>query len=174
MTQLSLDRAPNTARFSPCGLYRYELTRELGGVRPLVSIGLNPSKATAEIDDNTIRKDVGFARRWNCGRVVKGNANGYRATDPADMKRAAKAGVDIVGPDNDRYLREMLLLAKLCSGILLLSWGNHIRPERQEEIWKLIVECDVTPLCLGTNLNGTPVHELYIPYEQPLQAWSPR
>lgn len=163
-----------SAVISPCGTYRYDLRRELGGTRPAVFIGLNPSVADAERDDNTIRRDIGFARHWHCGRVIKGNANAYRATKPAAMKRAAKAGVDIVGPDNDRYLREMLLLSKLCSGIVIVCWGNHIDLERQEEVWKLIVACDVTPLCLGTNQNGTPVHELYQPYDRPLEPWSPR
>jgi hypothetical protein len=163
---------PNTAVISPCGVYRYELRRELGGDRPLVAIGLNPSVADAEIDDPTIRKDIGFAKIWQCGRVVKGNANAYRATDPKDMKRARKSGIDIVGPENDRYLDSMIALVKTCNGILLVAWGNHICPGRQAEISYMIDGHNVVPYCLGTNDNGTPKHELYIPYARELVPWS--
>lgn len=53
-----------TAEFSINGVHRYWLTRGLGGVRPLVVCGLNPSTADAEVDDNTIRKEMKFARSW--------------------------------------------------------------------------------------------------------------
>src|SRR4051812_40590931 len=60
-----------TATFSDDDVYRYELTRELGGMRPLVTCGLNPSTADASKNDQTIRKDIGFAKHWGCGRVLK-------------------------------------------------------------------------------------------------------
>ncbi len=169
---LDLASRPNTAHISPCGVYRYCLTRELGGDRPLVICGLNPSTATADLNDATIRKDMGFARAWHCGRVVKVNAYAYRATDPADMKRARKSGVDVVGPDNDREIREALLLAMLTDGIVLVAWGNHIEPDRQVALARLIADVGAVPLCLGTNKNGTPAHELYQPYESALDVWS--
>jgi hypothetical protein len=171
MTQLKLDRRSNTASISDCGTYRYTLTRELGGERTLVAFGLNPSKATAEIDDPTIRKDIGFAKIWGCERVLKINAYGYRATDPGDMKRARKAGVDTIGPDNDDVIRRALGMALLTNGVLLVAWGNHIELKRQQEIATAIRFSGVTPMCLGTNKNGTPVHELYQPYDRQLVAW---
>lgn len=175
MSQLALiaagDRA-NAAWFSPDEVYRYALTRELGGDRTLVSMGLNPSTATAEIDDPTVRKDQEFARRWRCGRVVKLNAYAYRATDPQDMKRAAKRGVDIVGnPENDDYIRAHLAMVLATQGRLVVSWGNHIDPARQCALADLIEGMGVTPWCLGMNKNGSPVHELYIPYSRELTKW---
>lgn len=163
---------PNTARMSPCGAYRYRLTRELGGDRPLVICGLNPSTATADVDDPTIRKEMGFAKLWQCGRLVKVNAYAYRATDPKDMKRAAKAGVDVNGPDNDEAIRQSIGLAKLTNGVLLVAWGNNIEPDRQRDIARLIRFGGVEALCLGMNKNGTPVHPLYIPYERAPVQWS--
>lgn len=171
MSQLVLDVRPNTALFSPCDTYRYILTRELGGDIPLLSFGLNPSTATAEEDDNTIRRDIGFARHWGLGRVIKLNAYAYRATDPDDMKRAAKAGVDIVGPENDRWIRDMLLLAKMAGGRVVVSWGKHIDAKRQLALWDVLMECGIEPMCFGTNKNGTPVHELYQPYDRVLVVW---
>lgn len=146
---------PDTARFSSCGTYRYELTRELGGKRPLVVCGLNPSTATAEINDPTIRKEIAFAKLWGCGRLVKVNAYAYRATDPRDMKRAAKAGVDIVGPDNDRAIQSAVDIARLCGGIIVVAWGRNIEPSRQAELSYVFGD---DAKCLGVNKDRSPVH----------------
>ena len=167
--QLALDRRPDTARFSPCGTYRYELTRELGGDRPLVICGLNPSIATADKNDPTIRKEIGFAKLWGCGRLVKVNAYAYVATDPKDMRRAAKSGIDVIGPENDLRIREAVELARLTGGIVLVAWGKNIRPSRQAEISYVFGD---DAMCLGINNDGSPTHPLYIPYERPLVHWS--
>lgn len=179
MAQLSmaLDGRQNTARFSPCGTYRYELTREnlpsqfeiSDSDRPLVICGLNPSTATAETDDQTIRKEIGFAKLWGCGRLVKVNAYAYRATDPNDMKRARRAGVDIVGPDNERWIRNAVELARTCKGITLVAWGGHIEKSWQAELAYIFGD---DAMCLGTNGDGTPKHPLYLSYETPLVYWS--
>lgn len=173
MTQLALDRRPDTARFSPCGLYRYELTRELGGGATLVSIGLNPSIADADKNDPTIRKDIGFAQRWGLGRVAKYNANAYCATDPKSMLRAAKAGVDVIGPDNDRTLRIAAAAARDGGGKIVVSWGANIDGERQREIAAILTDFVNPPTlwCFGTNLDGSPVHELYQPWTRELVEW---
>lgn len=161
----------NTAIITPDGVYRYWLSRELGGDRPLVICGLNPSVADARKDDPTIRKDIGFAKRWGCGRVIKVNAEAFRATDPAVLKRARKSGVNTIGPENDEYIRRAFGLAWLTNGIPLVAWGNHITEQRQRDISFLLRMLGVTPVCLGTNKNGSPVHELYQPYERELVPW---
>ena len=170
--QLDLERRPNTATFSPDETHRYTLTRELGGTITLLAMGLNPSKATAELDDQTIRKDMGFARIWGCGRIVKTNAYGYRATDPEDMKRARKAGIDVIGPDNDAAIQKALADLLRSDGRLLVAWGNHIEEARQRALAEMIDCSGITPYCLGTNKNGTPKHELYIPFAQELLPWT--
>lgn len=162
-------RRSDSARFSDCGLYRYELTRELGGDRVLASIGLNPSTADAEHNDPTLRKDIGFARRWRMGRLIKGNAYAYKATDPRDMERAAKAGIDIVGPDNNRTLVAIARLAKETGGFVVVSWGANIDPMRQHDVAALLSGVELW--CFGTNLDGSPVHELYQPYSRELVRW---
>lgn len=163
---------PNTATFSPDEVHRYTLTRELGGRITLVAMGLNPSTATADEDDQTILKDIGFTTRWGCGRLLKVNAYGYRATDPADMKRARKAGIDVIGPDNDEAIRCALAEVLATGGKLLVAWGNHIEENRQRDLAVIIKMSGVTPMCLGTNKNGTPTHELYKSYETALVQWS--
>src|SRR6185295_8924677 len=137
--------ASGTAEFSACEVYRYWLTRELNGEvrdregdRVLVSCGLNPSVADAEKNDPTIRKDIGFAMRWGCGKLVKVNGYGYRSTDPNAMKRAGKSGIDIVGPDNDHWIGAAVRLVMLTDGIFMCNWGNHIEPARQRKISEII------------------------------------
>lgn len=56
------------AMFSKCRKYRYVLWRIWDDDKPRVMfIGLNPSIAGAIIDDPTIRKVIGFAKRWGFG-----------------------------------------------------------------------------------------------------------
>jgi hypothetical protein len=153
-------------------IYRYELERYFGDGPPALFCGLNPSKAGLKIskDDNdpTVRKWIGFARRWGCGSVLVVNAYGYIETKPAVMWRAAKTGVDIVGPENDRYIRAAVDRVKLAGGKVCVCWGQNIQPTRQAEIAYVFGD---DAMCLGHNKDGSPEHALYIPYERPLQHW---
>jgi hypothetical protein len=178
--QLALGVKPNTARISPCGLYRYELTRELGGDVPLVSMGFNPSTADAIEDDQTITKDMGFARRWGLGRVIKLNAYGYRTKSPKILFAAARAGVDIVGPENDVAIANWIYQVRgaclhdgtyVNVGKIVVSWGANIDPDRQWQIGQMFLLAGVQPLCLGINDDGTPAHECYLSYERALVPW---
>ncbi len=169
MTQLTLDGRTDTAQFSTCGTYRYELTRQLGGDRPLLICGLNPSVATASKNDPTIRKEIGFAKLWGCGRLVKVNAYGFIATDPKVMKAARKRGVDVVGPHNDAIIRRAVDEAVAQNGIILVAWGRNIETTRQAEISYVFGDY---AKCLGVNEGGSPEHPLYVPYTRELQYWS--
>lgn len=92
-----------SAIISPCGQYRYRLERAWDRSFPAaVFVCLNPSIADATLDDPTLRKCVGFARRWGCGHLVLVNLFALRATDPREMKRHPSP----VGPDNDRHIQE--------------------------------------------------------------------
>ena len=79
------------AVFSPCERYRYKLWRVWDPARPLgcvMFLMLNPSTATDTEDDPTIRRCIGYARSWGYGGLYVGNLFAYRATDPADLRRA--------------------------------------------------------------------------------------
>lgn len=159
--------------FSPCGVYRYELVREIGEGPPALFCGLNPSiagkKVTRDNNDPTIRKDIGFARRWGCGSIVKVNAYGYVETESTTMVRAMKAGVDVVGPENDECVRRAVERVVAAGGTIVVCWGAKISPARQAEISYVFGD---HAMCLGTNKDGTPEHPLYIPYERQLVHWS--
>jgi hypothetical protein len=65
------------------GTYRYRLTKTWDRSQPQVTwVMLNPSTATADTDDPTIRRVVGFSRRWGFGSAVVVNLFALRATQP--------------------------------------------------------------------------------------------
>jgi hypothetical protein len=49
---------------SDCGTYRYELWRRWAEGPHVLFVMLNPSTADAVTDDATIRKCIGYAKRW--------------------------------------------------------------------------------------------------------------
>lgn len=83
------------ALFSPCGAYRYRLSRDWNGTGTrLAVVMLNPSTADAARDDPTIRRCIAFAvREGHCGVEIL-NLFAFSATEPALLKSAA----DPVGP----------------------------------------------------------------------------
>src|SRR5689334_20041621 len=71
-----------SAVLSPCGLYRYRLTRRWGDGPALLFVMLNPSTADATEDDPTIRRCTGFAKREGMPAIEVVNLFAWRATDP--------------------------------------------------------------------------------------------
>lgn len=66
---------------------------------------LNPSTADAELDDQTVRRCMGYAEREGGydGNLLL-NLYAYRAVDPAELWTSG----DAVGPENDTTLRTTL------------------------------------------------------------------
>jgi len=155
---------------SPCGLYRYRLSRTWGGERPAVFVMLNPSTADAAEDDPTIRRCIGFARQWHCGGLIVVNLFAFRATSPKDLFAAA----DPVGPDN---LKHVFRAAQDAGQFIACAWGAH-GAFRDQDI--AIVRCirrateHAHLLCLGTTRDGHPRHPLYLPKTAELQLFQPR
>jgi hypothetical protein len=160
-----VDVDPVTGRCPLCGakaLYRYLLTRPLGPARPAVICGLNPSTATATVPDQTISKEIAFARSWGCGDLVKANAFGLRSTNPLGLLEVE----DPVGPENDRHIRE----AAKRAGTVVCAWGTHSNKRLREMIrargaavLAILRELGVKPMCLRVNKDGSPGHPLYLP-----------
>src|SRR4051812_5648202 len=95
-----------TATISDCGTYRYRLGRSWEPSMPRLGfVMLNPSVASADIDDPTIRRCIGFAQRLGFGSIDVGNLFAYRATKPKDLKEAGFPE----GPDNNDHLRAIAL-----------------------------------------------------------------
>lgn len=158
-----------SAEFSPCRKYRYELTRELGGLfgetAPLVVIGLNPSTADETKDDPTIRRCRGLAERLGCARLVMLNLFAYRATDPREMK----AQSDPVGIENDAYLAKW---ANAAGAILVAAWGKHgAHNARAAQVVQFLGGRGAKLQCLRYNADGSPEHPLYVPASEQLKPF---
>jgi len=158
--------AAGAAALSPCGRYRYMLTRRLGHRRGAATfILLNPSTADAECDDPTIRRCLGFARRWGCGRLFVLNLFALRTTDPAELRRAA----DPVGPDNVRWIGRILRRAR--RGRVVCGWGVHgAHLDQDRTVMRMLTALRVRPLAFGLTKQGHPRHPLYLPYTAALTA----
>lgn len=149
-----------TTEFSPRRLYRYTLWREWDecfwglsddkAKQYLMVIGLNPSTADETKDDPTIRRCIGFAKRWGYGALCMTNLFAWRDTLPENMKRVA----DPVGPKNDGWLLDCAEGA----GMILAAWGKDgAHRERAESIHAVIQNIH----CLKLNKDGSPIHPLY-------------
>jgi hypothetical protein len=147
------------ALMSPCGAYRYWLTRTWDATRPSVCfIMLNPSTADAARDDPTIRRCVGFGERWGCGGVHVVNLFALRATDP----KALRAHADPVGPENDEWIRRGVR-----GRAVVAAWGaSPLAARRARDVLKLTDTAGVW--CLGVTRDGHPRHPLYVPNDAPL------
>jgi hypothetical protein len=112
---LHLDVPP--AVISDCGQYRYLLSRRIGfSDRVIAFIGLNPSTADATLDDPTIRRCIGFAKRRDAGLLLMVNLFALRSTDPRALRKHAAP----IGPDNDRWIDRAVSLAD----VVIAAWGN--------------------------------------------------
>jgi len=153
-------------RFSDDRVYRYTLWRDwfddlfdhgaYAAPKPrfVMFIGLNPSTADETKDDPTIRKCIGFAKRWGYSALCMTNLFAFRATDPRKMMGYSKP----VGPDNDRWLAATAREADR----IIAAWGTKGEfMGRAEEVLKLLHNVE----CLRKTGQGFPEHPLYVPYE---------
>lgn len=161
--QLSMGGVETTdALFSDDRRYRYALWRTWDSSRPgVLFVGLNPSTADETVNDHTIKKCIGFAKRLDAGGITMANLYAFRSTDPRGLLTSA----DPIGPDNDG---ELAALAE-SSEIVIAAWGDsnpyafgHVR---EAEVLELLGP-DVK--CLGRTAKGKPRHPSRVPYAQPV------
>jgi hypothetical protein len=156
--------AASRAWYSPCGVYRYRLERVWAPGALLACVMLNPSTATEERNDPTIERCERRARALGFGGLSVVNLFAFRATYPADLRRAA----DPVGPGNVAALQEVALAA----GLVLCGWGTHGDLLGQG---RLVAENmrgqGVALHHLGLTKGGQPRHPLYVGYGVAPQLW---
>jgi hypothetical protein len=151
----------NDARFSACGLYRYELHRNwsmLSNPRRVLWVMLNPSTADANTNDNTISRCIEFSKTWGFEALSVGNAYAYRTPYPRALWDAAKNGIEIVGRENDAALTMMAATAEL----IVCGWGSQIDDARDGDVTALLYRSRKPVRCLVINADGTPKHPLYV------------
>lgn len=157
-----------TAVFSPCGLYRYRLDRDLppallNPAGRVLFCGLNPSKAGRvvtgrEVTDPTATRMAGFTEAWGYARFTIGNAFARIATDPRELVGLSE--MDAVGPDNDTHLAG----AAAGADLIVACWGASYPPQLAGRIPVVLalLAADGPLHHLGVTKNGDPRHPLFL------------
>lgn len=161
-----------TAVLSPCGTYRYLLRRqvpcELRHVKPCLFVMLNPSTADATVDDPTIRRCMGFAKREQCTHLTVVNLFALRATNPKQLQATQASGKDPIGPANWTHFVQQIEDHQRF-GLIIAAWGAHpmarTMPVHHQRLR------DAGALCLGATTDGCPRHPLYVRADAPLVPW---
>jgi hypothetical protein len=142
------------ATFSHDRRYRYRLWRRWDPSLSVVAfVMLNPSTADASRDDPTIRRCIGFAKRWGFAGIEIVNVFGFRATDPGALRRAS----DPIGPRNARHIRR----AAEGAALVVAAWGADRAVATRAAT--LPRELRRRMRCLGVTRSGAPKHPLYVP-----------
>lgn len=157
------------ALLSPCGRYRYWLTREWGDGDRVCWVMLNPSTADASQDDPTIRRCIGFSKAWGYGSLIVVNLWAARATDPKELLTLG----DPVGPDNSAAMH----FAIGGSSLAVVAWGTfaaRMAARGHMRLWPeaSAVESHVPVVCLGRTKDGHPRHPLYVRGDQDRMGWA--
>lgn len=164
------------ATISDCGRYRYQLWREFDragddlfaapepGSMPVMFVMLNPSTADAATDDPTIRRCVGYARRWGASGIKVRNLFALRATDPKELYTTH----DPVGPENDFHI----LAGCRDATHVVCAWGAHGSLHgRDKHVAAMLRDAGATLYHLGLTTKGQPRHPLYLPGDLQPTRW---
>lgn len=144
--------------------YRYVLRREwLGGDGILNCIMLNPSVANEFFDDPTVRRVVGFGKRWGYSATTITNMWPYRATNPNELRAllATDGGYQIaIGIGNDEHILREAKAART----ILCAWGDNCEmfPRRSLEVIAMLRDYDL--FCIRRTVKGNPAHPVREPY----------
>lgn len=164
-------RMKRSARFSEDRKRRFELVRDWSEGEPLRLANfamLNPSDAGEEKDDPTVRKCIGFARRWGYNGIAVTNLTACVSTDPWGLP--PWSGLD---PENTAALCKWIKSAE----ILVAAWGSQPRAiERTIALPELIhhfreLAHPATLHCIGETLKGSPCHPSRAPYTDRPLIW---
>ena len=163
--------AESSAEFSPCRRYRYVLRRVFAEGPSVMFVGLNPSTADEARDDPTIRRCLGFARRWGYGTLIMANLYAWRATDPRELRAAPWPDG---GKPHDYWLRRLAAEADL----IVAAWGADPGPVPHRPALVLrILQASLERgrlVALGVTKHGQPRHPLYargaaVPVDYPIK-----
>lgn len=159
------------ATFSVCAKYRFALSRVWGDPTDRVAfVLLNPSTATAFVDDPTIRRCVGYAKLWGAaGALDVVNLFALRSTDPKALYGHPSPVQPLDGSENDEAILNVAKHAR----IVVAGWGKHgALHHRDGFVAALLGVAKVELFCLATNADGSPSHPLYLPKDARRVRWA--
>jgi hypothetical protein len=153
--------------------HRYVLRRDWGfgtGRGSVNFIMLNPSTADDLFDDPTIRRCIGYAKRWGFDSLVVTNLFAYRATDPKELLKITKTDLPLaIGKESGYYLESEAAAAS----IIVCAWGDNCDaiPHRALNVIASLREYDL--FCIRKTAKGNPAHPVREPYtDEPMLYFS--
>ena len=158
-----------SAILSKCGTFRYRLEREVGMTGPVYAyFGVNCSTADHRIDDNTVKRWIGFTKLYGGCRFIVGNPFAFRSPDVKDLS----AATDPIGPENDWQLARIISDAD----ILVPCWGPQTKVPRRlryrySEVEAMLRASGKPVKVFGLSKAGDPLHPLMLPYTTELVDW---
>lgn len=150
---------------------------DLIGAGVCVWNGLNPSTASADRNDPTITREIGFTRRERCQLMVKINLFTGRATKPENLWTLD----DPIGPGADEALERALAMVGSQNGKFVVCWGakpggpywfREIYDRRVRHTVARAQAHGVALWCLGFTESGAPRHPLYVPANAPFRPFA--
>ena len=160
--------------------FRPRLWRTWDTSKPRVAfVGLNPSTATADALDPTVRRCVNYAKAWGFGGMEMLNLWALRSTDPAGLWAELRAGGDAGAAAQDEGIREALS-ERVTLVVFASGPGSKGRKadrarvvERLDDVWTLVNEAGIPVTALICTKDGSPGHPLYLPGHLVPRAWTP-
>ncbi len=132
-------------------------------------IMLNPSRADAYRNDNTVSRCMKFATLWGFHQLWVVNLFAFRSPYPGDLYDSS----DPIGDDNDFYIS----LAVRQADEVVVAYGNHGgHMDRGNHVLDLIRFEDKQPKALGITQSRNPIHPLargkmWVPYDTELRDY---
>lgn len=140
-----------SAAFSVNGEHRYQLTRDVQHASPIPQkiigfCGVNPSKAGADNNDQTVTKLIEFTRRMNGTKLVLFNAFSHISTDVRELQHA-------VYP-NDLNSNDWVRSSIAYCDVIVPMWGSTRKvPDRLrsrfDDVMQMIVSSNAETRVFG-------------------------
>ena len=162
-----LEGAIGTATFSPCGLYRFTLSRTWDARPKLLVSMFNPSTAKADQDDPTINLVSHIAAHNGFGGIVVVNGIPLCSSTPAPAIEMTRWDKTQEWTDRDRLQENLGVIVNEVAhaGAVLIAWGALA--DRCADWFENVIEeieCALpdgaTLYCLGKTAGGYPKHPL--------------
>lgn len=120
-------------------------------------IGLNPSIADDKVDDATIKRLIGFCKRWELDGFHVVNLFALRSTDPKRLRTHALP----IGQGNNIRIME----AAIGSTLVVPMWGADVMVRhRGPHVVRMLAANDIAMWCFGKTAAGYPRHPVRLPY----------
>ena len=145
----------------------------------MIFIGLNPSKASGNYDDPTLKRLVSSCNYWHYGSLIVINLFARVSPSPSIIRRCS----DPVGKKNDQVLLSHAFewsQDPFCD--LWLGWGNRgVWKNRNIEVMTFLKTSAINrarqfptahgALAFGSTMKGHPLHPLYISRKEGLRPF---